>query len=190
MANLCYLTVKRRSWETLITMQTIYTIGHSNHPPEAFTQLLEMVKVEFLVDIRSNPNSSWTSFANKQNIKEILCASGIKYVYMGDTLGGHPSDPDCYDSQTGKVNYRTIQRKETFKRSISRLIDGSKKHRICLMCAEESPAYCHRSLLVGDALSQKGVQVLHIRSDERIQTDEELRKERAGVAASQHMLPL
>jgi len=59
-----------------------------------------------------------------------------------------------------------------------------------LMCAEESPAHCHRSLLVGDALSQKGIRVLHIRGDERIQTDEELWKERMGVPANQHKLPL
>jgi len=171
-------------------MQIIYTIGHSNHSPEAFTGLLGMAQVEFLVDIRSNPNSSWASFANKQNLKEILGAKGIKYVYMGDTLGGHPSNPDCYDPRTGKVDYQVIRQQETFKRSISRLINGSKKYRICLMCAEESPANCHRSLLVGDALSQKGIQVLHIRGDERIQTDEELLKERAGVASNQHILAL
>jgi len=171
-------------------MQTIYTIGHSNHSPEAFKRLLDMAKVEFLVDIRSNPNSSWASFAKKQNLEEILWSAGIKYVYMGDTLGGHPSDLDCYDPKTSKIDYRMIQQKETFKRSISRLINGAKKYRICLMCAEESPAHCHRSLLVGDALSQKGIRVLHIRGDERIQTDEELWKERMGVPANQHKLPL
>jgi uncharacterized protein (DUF488 family) len=173
-----------------IFMQLIYTIGHSNSSPETFTRLLEMAKVEFLVDIRSNPNSGWVSFANSQNLKETLTAKGITYIYMGDTLGGHPSDPDCYDPQTGKVDYRIIRQKETFKRSISRLVIGSKKYRICLMCAEESPVHCHRSLLVGDALSQEGVQILHIRGDDRIQTDEELLKERAGVIASQYILPL
>jgi len=173
-----------------VPMQLIYTIGHSNSSPEAFIGLLEMAKVEFLVDIRSNPNSGWVSFANSQNLKEILTARGIKYIYMGDTLGGHPSDPDCYDPQTGKVDYRIIQQKESFKRSISRLVTGSRKYRICIMCAEESPVHCHRSLLVGATLSQEGIQVLHIRGDGKIQTDEELLKERAGVVESQYILPL
>lgn len=171
-------------------MRTIYTIGHSNHESEYFLKLLRLARVEALVDVRSNPNSAWMPFAKKDNLRDLLSSAGIKYLYMGDTLGGQPSDPVCYDSQTGKPNYELIQTKDSFKESIKRLVEGSKMYRICLMCAEESPVDCHRSLLLGNALSREGLQVLHLRGNERIQTDEELSKERAGVPLAQQKLAL
>jgi uncharacterized protein (DUF488 family) len=171
-------------------MLTVYTIGHSNYEPDTFLRLLRSAKIKVLVDIRSSPNSSWATFAKKQNLQELLKSAGIKYLYMGDVLGGLPSDPECLDPQTGKTDYRLIQQKASFQQGIIRVINGCKKYRICLMCAEENPAHCHRSLLVGDALIRNDVKILHIRGDGRIQTDEELSKERAGVPASQQGFPL
>ena len=171
-------------------MTTIYTIGHSNHEPDTFLRLLSVAKIDVLVDVRSNPNSTWAPFAKQGNLENLLKSSGIRYLYMGDVLGGHPSDDECYDSKTGKVEYASMQEKESFKQGIMRLINGSKRYKICVMCAEENPAHCHRSLLVGNALNRAGASMLHIRGDERIQTDEDLSKERAGVPANQQKLPL
>ena len=169
---------------------TVYTIGHSNHSPDTFVRLLTEVKVEVLVDVRSNPGSPWTSYANPHDLKQILKAAGIQYLYLGDMLGGRPSDPDCYNPQTGKMDYQLIQNKESFQRGLSRLLEGLKKYRVCVMCAEEDPSSCHRNLLVGESLRREGVQILHIRGSGQIQTDEELWKERARVGANQLSLPL
>jgi len=168
----------------------IYTIGHSNHTEEEFLNLLAKAKIEVLVDVRSNPNSRWASFANKESLKEILRLVQIQYICLGDLLGGHPSDPGSYDPQTGKVDYRTIQGKEYFKRGIRQVLVESENHRVCIMCAEEDPASCHRNLLVAESLRQEGITVLHIRGDGRIQTDEEVWKERVGVPSNQLALPL
>lgn len=171
-------------------MLTVYTIGHSNHDPNTFLRLLRLAEIKALIDIRSSPNSSWVSFAKRQNLQELLRSDGIKYLYMGDVLGGQPSAPEYLDPQSGRIDYQLIQRKGSFQQGIKRVMDGCKKYRICLMCAEESPAHCHRSLLVGDSLIRNDVKVLHIRGDGRIQMDEELSKERAGVPASQQRFPL
>lgn len=152
--------------------------------------LLTNAKIEVLVDVRSNPNSRWASFANKDSLKEILWSVQIQYVYLGDVLGGHPSDPDSYDPQTGEVDYQAIQGKEYFRRGIRQLLDELRKHHVCMMCAEENPTFCHRNLLVAESLRQEGVVVFHIRGDGRVQTGEELWKEKAGVAANQYPLPL
>jgi len=168
----------------------VYTIGHSNHSPEPFVRLLTEAKIEVLVDVRSNPSSAWASYANPHDLKQILKEAGIQYLYLGDVLGGRPSDPDCSDSQTGKVDYQSIQNKEWFKRGVSRLLEGMKKYRICMMCAEEDPSFCHRNLLVGDSLRREGVQILHIRGTGQIQTDEELWKDKVGVGVNQLSLPL
>jgi uncharacterized protein (DUF488 family) len=43
-----------------------------------------------------------------------------------------------------------------------------------MLCAEENPAACHRRLLVGRVLIERGIQVAHIRGDGRVQTEEEV----------------
>lgn len=168
----------------------IYTIGHSNHTKEKFLDLLNAAKIEVLIDVRSTPNSRWAAFANRDILKEILKSARIHYIYLGDVLGGRPSDSDSYDHQTGKADFQAIQEKEYFRGGIKRILGGLKRYKVCIMCAEEDPTSCHRNLLVADSLRRAGVQVFHIRGDGRIQTDEELWKEKVGVAANQYQLPL
>jgi uncharacterized protein (DUF488 family) len=168
----------------------VYTIGHSNHSPDTFVRLLTEAKIEVLVDVRSNPGSPWTSYANPHDLKHILKAAGIQYLYLGGVLGGRPNDLACYNPQTGKVDYQLIQNKESFQQGLSRLLKALKKYRVCVMCAEEDPTSCHRNLLVGESLRREDVQILHIRGTGQIQTDEELRKDKTGVGVNQLSLPL
>lgn len=142
------------------------------------------------MDVRSNPGSSWASYANPHDLKQILKATGIQYLYLGDALGGRTNDSDCYNPQTGKADYQAMRDKESFQRGLNRLLEGLKKYRICIMCAEEDPSSCHRNLLVGEGLRREGVQILHIRGTGRVQTDEELWKEKVGVGVNQLQLPL
>lgn len=152
--------------------------------------MLVKAKIEVLIDVRSNPNSRWASFTNKENLRAILRSIQIQYIYLGDSLGGHPSDPDSYDPQTGKVDYQILQGKEYFKRGIRQILVELENHRVCIMCAEEDPSSCHRNLLVAESLRHEGIIVLHIRGDGRIQTDEEVWKESVGVSSDQYSLPL
>jgi len=169
---------------------SIYTIGHSNHPPETFVRLLTQAEIEVLVDIRSNPSSQWASYANPRDLERILRAVGIQYIYLGDMLGGHPDDPECYKPQTGKADYKAMQNKESFKQGINKLLELMKIYRICVMCAEENPSSCHRNLLVSESLRREDVKILHIRGTGQIQTDEDLWKENAGVGINQLSLPM
>lgn len=168
----------------------VYTIGHSNHSPDTFVRLLTEAKIEGLVDVRSNPKSSWASYANPHDLKQILKAAGVQYLYLGNVLGGRPNDPDCYNPQTGKADYQSMQNRESFQQGLSRLLEGLKKYCICVMCTEEDPSSCHRNLLIGESLRRKGIQILHIRGTGQIQTDEDLWKDKAGVTANQLSLPL
>jgi len=165
-----------------------YTIGHSNHSKQTFLDLLKQARIEVLVDVRSNPNSKWAEFADKGELKHNLIDTGIQYLYLGDLLGGHPSEPECYNQFTKKVDYATIKQKESFRSGIERLLIGIDKYRVCIMCAEEDPSHCHRNLLISDQLRKEGVKILHIRGNGKVQTDEELWKEKTGVSSEQSNL--
>ncbi len=43
------------------------------------------------------------------------------------------------------------------------------RHRVCLLCAERDPLDCHRCLLIGRALAERGLAVGHILADGTIE---------------------
>jgi uncharacterized protein (DUF488 family) len=57
---------------------------------------------------------------------------------------------------------------------LDRVIEGSKKYRIALLCSERDPLDCHRCLLVGRALAERGIGVSHILDDGRVVSHAEI----------------
>lgn len=151
----------------------VYTVGHSNVAQETFIALLKQHGIEVLVDVRSQPYSKYVPHFNAGALKPAILAAGMKYLYLGKELGGRPDDKRYYDSD-GHVLYGLVAESEEFKAGIERLLRGAREHRVVLMCNEENPAECHRRLLVGRVLSERGVRILHIRGDGRIEPEEEL----------------
>ena len=140
----------------------ILTIGHSNHRWESFLVLLKQHGVQVLVDVRTNPASRRAPFVNKRKLEGLLEGEGIRYVYIGDSLGGKPADPDCYDAD-GNPDYTRMGAKPEFQQGIQALLQLAEHTRVAVMCAEEDPAKCHRTLLLGPALAHRGVGLAHIR---------------------------
>ena len=93
---------------------TIYSIGHGNKNIEDFIKELKTFEVQFLLDIRSKPFSKWNPQFNQNELKFKLEENGIKYVFVGDTLGGLPEDRSCYD-YNGKVVYDLVKEKDFFR---------------------------------------------------------------------------
>jgi uncharacterized protein (DUF488 family) len=151
----------------------VYTIGHSIHGLEKFISLLNATRIEVLVDIRSEPYSRKVPHFNKDNLEKEIKKRGLKYLFLGKELGGRPSERQFYDLE-GFVLYSKIAESPDFKVGLERLLNGLEKFRVALMCSEENPMNCHRRLLVGRVLASVGVEVLHIRGDGSIQSEEEI----------------
>lgn len=142
----------------------IYTIGHSNHTLEAFVSLLQEHGINEVADIRSAPYSRYTAHFNSDMLKVALDLSGIRYVFLGDVLGGRPVDPWYYDT-SGRVHYGRVASSDQFVNGINDLILGTNERKIALMCTEKDPLNCHRALLVAPALLVYKTSVQHILSD-------------------------
>ena len=80
----------------------IYTIGHSNHPLEAFIALLERHRIEEVADVRTYPRSRYNPCFNRDALERALARLGVRCLFLGAELGGRPADPACYD-ETGRV---------------------------------------------------------------------------------------
>jgi uncharacterized protein (DUF488 family) len=152
---------------------SVLTIGHSNHTVEHFLGLLKAHAVQVVVDARSQPYSKYATQFDHDALKLALQDAGIRYLFLGRELGGRPDGDEFYDDE-GHVLYDLVAATSLFLEGLSRLERGIREYSVALLCAEENPAACHRRLLVGRVLIDRGIQVEHIRGDGRIQTEEEV----------------
>ena len=140
----------------------LYTIGHGNRKPEDFLALLQDYSIEYLIDVRSQPFSKFNPKFNQIELKFFLERNNIKYVFMGESIGGRPKDITCYDGD-GKVDYEIIKSKDFFLKGIERLKKAYENNiNVVIMCSESNPCECHRSKLIGKVLNDETVVLKHI----------------------------
>ena len=151
---------------------TVFTVGHSNRSELDLVALLQMHNVTAVVDVRSTPHSEWVPHFNRHAIAATLKQHSIAYSFLGDQLGVRSDDPACYEA--GRVVYARLARADQFQHGLRRVIKAAGRHRLALMCAEQNPLECHRSILIPPALERAGVAVSHI-----LHPDGELQTQRA-----------
>jgi uncharacterized protein (DUF488 family) len=166
----------------------VFSIGHSNLALDRFVLLLQVHNIDVLVDVRSRPYSRWASHFSLDSLKRALQGKGIEYIYLGKELGGKPDSDEFYDAH-GYVVYRALAGFPRFLDGIRRLEKRVNSHRVAVMCAEEDPKSCHRRLLVGRVLAEHGVTMIHIRSDGRLQTEDELKQQESGDGVQLSIFP-
>jgi uncharacterized protein (DUF488 family) len=150
----------------------ILTVGHSTLPYERFLELVRHANVTAIADVRTAPYSRQFPQFNRETFSNKLRADGIAYVFLGKELGGRPSGNQFYCD--GVADYERMSRSAEFGKGLDRVLEGAKQYRIALMCSERDPLDCHRCLLVGRALAQRGIRVSHILSDEQIVSHPEI----------------
>ena len=157
----------------------VYTIGHGGRTIDELVNLLRMHDVQFLIDVRSVPNSRHQPDFSKKPLEQTLLHHGLKYVFMGKELGGWPKDSACYTN--GKVDYSKCRNKAFFRQGIDRLkMAFCQGYRVCLLCSEEKPWKCHRSRLIGAVLQDEGIDVRHILPDGTVGTQDDVIRELTG----------
>jgi uncharacterized protein (DUF488 family) len=141
----------------------IYTIGHSNHPPGKFLQLLRAHHIEVVADVRSRPYSRFAPHFNRDALHNLLQEEGIRYLYLGKELGGKSRDPERPLAE--EVVWEHLRSRPQFQAGLTRLLDEARQARLCMLCAEADPARCHRGQLLAPELEAQGAQVEHILAD-------------------------
>ena len=128
---------------------TVWTIGHSNRSIEKFLTLLSEHNIEVLIDIRSFPTSKIEHF-KREKMEKWLPEHGIEYVWLGKELGGYR-----------RGGYEAHMKTELFREGVKKLLDLARKRRVCIMCMEKNPKYCHRRFLTA-YLEKRGIEAVHI----------------------------
>lgn len=94
----------------------VYTIGHSTHSTQKLIRLLSTHEITAVVDVRSQPYSRMNPQFNKENLKEVLNAAGIAYVFLGRQLGARTDDDSCYVDGKGVAGSFGLSREQVLER--------------------------------------------------------------------------
>ena len=154
--------------------KTIYTVGHSNHSPEVFIDLLQHCSINCLIDVRSVAASAHNPHFNKAPLASFLKKNQVAYLHFAQEFGARHADPALLDAD-GTVDFKKVQQAEAFLSGVERVREGLEKgFRIALMCSEAEPFDCHRFAMVSVFLEQKGFEVQHILRDKTLKTNAQL----------------
>lgn len=161
---------------------TVYSIGHSNHPLDKFIGLLKKHRISLVCDVRSAPYSRRNPHFNREMLAKSLNNEQIGYAFLGKELGAKSRDQSCYVD--GKVQYSLLAKTPLFKSGLDRLISEAESRRLTLMCAEENPLNCHRTILVCRHLRAQVSNILHIRGDSELETHEHFEQRLIGLTGA------
>ncbi len=164
----------------------LFTIGHSNLEIDRLIELLRANGVDTVVDVRSQPFSKLYPRFNRRELSEALKGAGLRYAFMGDSLGGRPEDAGHYDAD-GHVNYGRWSQSPEFQTGLQRVAAEATRCSLALLCSEEDPSACHRHLLIARELTSQGwpvSNILHIRADGRVVPSGELGQQASLLGAS------
>lgn len=143
----------------------ILTIGYGLRGGSEILDLLHRYGVEYVGDVRSVPFSRRRPEFSRPALERALGDDGIRYVFLGDVLGGRPEDPGCYDDD-GHVDYDSCRLNDAFRAGTDRVEAAYQQGRcLALLCSEARPEDCHRAKLLAELLVERGVPVRHIDED-------------------------
>jgi len=151
----------------------IYTIGHSNLDLDALIAVLKEHGISWVADVRSAPYSRRYPQFNRRPFASALNAAGIRYLFLGDKIGGKPPEGHGGDAWSqGKLNPMLVSGLSEMPRwregiaalvsAVTTLDRGGKTG--CILCSEADVSNCHRSLIAFEIEAMlPGLTVDHLR---------------------------
>lgn len=143
---------------------TIWTIGHSTRPWDEFVDVLSHYRVEAVADVRRFPSSRRQPQYAQATLRPALERQGIAYCWLPALGGRRRPRPDSANTAWRNISFRGYadhMSSTEFASGLETLVEFSNTQRTTLMCAEAVWWRCHRAL-IADALSVRGIEVIHI----------------------------
>jgi uncharacterized protein (DUF488 family) len=145
-------------------LSTVWTIGHSSRPVEAFLDLLAHYGIEALADVRRFPGSKRHPSYAQEPLHAALERCGIEYAWL-PALGGRrrprADSPNTAWRNASFRGYADHMASAEFASGMDQLLVLAAECRTAVMCAEAVWWRCHRAL-IADALCAGGIDVQHI----------------------------
>jgi len=146
------------------TLDRLFTIGFTKKTAEEFFSKLKGSHVRSLLDIRLNNSSQLAGFTKKPDLEYFLMEIGkIRYAHLpqfcptNEIMDGYKSRRLTW--QEYEKRFLALMTERKVENSVSR----ESLNYGCLLCSEDKPDRCHRSL-VGRYLSDRlgSLEVIHL----------------------------
>ena len=145
-------------------MTPLCTIGYEGFTAEQWVARLKAQRIGVVVDVREMPMSRKRGFS-KSRLSELLMHNDIGYVHLRSL--GNPKPL----RERLKCGWAFDEFAQEFGRLLDEQSDAlyelktlAADRRVCLVCFEEDPAYCHRSIVAERVVPLlSGVEVRHLR---------------------------
>ena len=142
----------------------IWTVGHSNRSIAELLEILRVVPIARLVDVRTYPRSKRNPQFDSDNLAWELEQVGVAYRHAPELGGMRKPIPESINTaivEPGFRGYADHMQTEKFAAGIEQLLLEAGKSATTVMCAEASPWQCHRAFLC-DALSVRDAEIRHL----------------------------
>lgn len=134
----------------------LFTIGHGSTPFDDLLHRLEVHGIRTVIDVRSQPYSSYAPHYSKAELDSALVAAGRAYRWLGHHLGGRPI------REGGKA---PIDDEVLLAAGVTEAAGLARGASSALLCAEVDPGHCHRTTALSPAFEAAGFTVRHILGD-------------------------
>jgi uncharacterized protein (DUF488 family) len=143
----------------------IFTLGFTRKNAETFFESLRKSGARQLIDVRLNNRSQLAGFTKSADLAyflEKICGMAYRHSPI---LAPTQELLSAYRSgDAGWPEYRRRFLMLMRERNIERLIGRSDIHNACLLCSEDAPEQCHRTLVAEYLQAAWGdVEIIHIR---------------------------
>jgi len=153
-------------------LTTIWTLGHSTRPIDAFLGLLSGSSIGLLADVRRFPGSKRYPHFNAEALAASLAGAGVAYRHYAD-LGGRRGKPaEGSPNSAWRVEafnaYADFMATPAFAAALDDLTARAGEMPTAVMCSEAVPWRCHRRL-IADALVVRGWEVRDILGPKKVE---------------------
>lgn len=140
----------------------LYTAGYEQRTIDEFIERLKRNQIKVLVDVRELPISRKKGFS-KSRFRERLESESIEYVHMR-SLG---SPRNIRHELRETKNYKEFfQRYRDYlieqREALVQLVQIAEEKTVCIMCYEQEPDKCHRSVIIEELSERNRMEVRHI----------------------------
>src|ERR1051326_9124296 len=109
----------------------VLPIGHSSMSIDDFLTVLRQTGVTAVADVRTSPFSRRLPHFSRDELRAALSENNIRYVFLGQELGGRPKDRRLYCD--GVADYGRMALEPAFLEGLDRVIKGARAHTIALI---------------------------------------------------------
>jgi uncharacterized protein (DUF488 family) len=146
------------------TGTTLWTVGHSTLPLEAFLDVLQSAGIVQIADVRRFPGSRRHPQFGREALEAGLARHQIGYLWFPELGGRRTGRRDSPHTSLRNAAFRAYadhMETDEFREALERLRQLAAERRTSIMCAEAPWFRCHRMLLA-DAVTALGGRVLHL----------------------------